>query len=286
MNFDEARAEYNRLRQGYDNRQLSPDDFARQVQALQVRDDSGTYWAIDGATGNWLRYDGQSWVPGQPPVAQHYTPPPTPTPSYGQGQTVVAGTTPQPGGYQPAGSGYAPAGGYGPQPGGYAGAAPAPAAAAAAAGARSRSKAKPIIFGCLGAVVVIALVCLGLGIAFRGAIGTALDTTSGLTDVVVAGNIDANNKPLDTATEFAPGHEVYVTYTFKRMQAGQKVHFRVTHDGKPVELSASSSTFTASEAATYNGVFKFMPGGTGSYTVDLLIDDATTPDKTVSFTVR
>lgn len=283
MNFDEARAEYNRLRQSYENRQLGPEDFARQVQGLQVRDDGGAYWAIDGATGNWLRYDGQSWVPGQPPAQQHYTPPPAATPTYGQDQTVVAGSTPQ-GGYAPAGSGYAPAGGYGPAAGAYGGAV-APQASGAAV-ARPRSKAKPIIAGCLGAVVLVALICLGLGIAFRASLAGALDTSSGLTDVVVAGNIDAHNKPLDTATEFTLGHEVYVTYTFKRMQAGQQVKFRVSHDGKPVELSSGSSTFTASDAATYNGVFKFMPAQTGKYTVDLYVDDATTPDKTVSFTVR
>ncbi|HEX5503450.1 MAG TPA: hypothetical protein VFW96_12565 [Thermomicrobiales bacterium] len=282
MNFDEARAEYNRLRQGYENRQLGPEDFARQVQGLQVRDDGGAYWAIDGATGNWLRYDGQSWVPGQPPVQQHYTPPPAATPTYGQDQTVVAGTPP--GGYAPASSGYAPAGGYGPAAGGYGGAA-APQVPGVAV-AKPRSKAKPIIAGCLGVVVVVALICVGLGIAFRGAIGTALDTTTGITDVVVAGSIDKDNKPLDSASQFANGQKVYITYTFKRMKQGQQVKFHVARDGQPVELPASSNTFTASQDATYNGVFEFTPARAGNYTVDFYIDDATTPDKTASFTVR
>jgi hypothetical protein len=70
VNFEEARAEYARLRQDYDRRALDADEFVRRVQALQVRDDGGGYWAVDGATGDWLRYDGSAWVPGEPPVAQ------------------------------------------------------------------------------------------------------------------------------------------------------------------------------------------------------------------------
>jgi hypothetical protein len=70
MNFDEARAEYNRLRQAYDSRQISAEDYGRRVQGLQVRDASGGYWAIDGNSGGWLRYDGSAWVPGQPPIPQ------------------------------------------------------------------------------------------------------------------------------------------------------------------------------------------------------------------------
>lgn len=284
MNFDEARAEYNRLRQSYENRQLGPEDFARQVQGLQVRDDGGAYWAIDGATGNWLRYDGQSWVPGQPPVPQQYTPPPAATPSYGQDQTVVAGSTPQ-GGYAPAAGGYTPASGYGPA-GGYGPAAGGYGGAAAPQAAKSGSKAKPIILGCVGLLIVALLVCVGLGVALRGSIATALDSTTGITDVVVAGSIDANNKPLDSATEFAVGQKVYVTYTFKRMKAGQQVKYHVSRDGQPVELSSGSTTFTASQDATYNAVFEFTPARAGSYTVDLYVDAATTPDETASFTVR
>ncbi|MFN8516197.1 MAG: hypothetical protein U0232_29440 [Thermomicrobiales bacterium] len=70
MNFEEALAEYGRLRQAYNSGQLGGQDFAQRVQQIQVRDSGGSYWAIDGATGGWLRYDGSNWVPGQPPIAQ------------------------------------------------------------------------------------------------------------------------------------------------------------------------------------------------------------------------
>ena len=98
MNFEEARAEYARLRQAYDNRAISPEEYTRRVQALQVRDESGTFWAINGATGDWLRYDGTAWVPGQPPHLEGPRRAPAPPPTAGY-------TTPPPqaqaGGYNP-----------------------------------------------------------------------------------------------------------------------------------------------------------------------------------------
>src|SRR3712207_3846980 len=73
MNFDEARAEYERLRRAYDNRTMGLEEYMRRVQTLRVRDETGTYWAINGGTGDWLRWDGTAWVPGEPPAQLRHT---------------------------------------------------------------------------------------------------------------------------------------------------------------------------------------------------------------------
>jgi len=111
VNFEEAHAEYTRLRQGYDNRQLSAEDYGQRVQGLQVRDANGGYWAIDGNSGGWLRYDGSAWVQGQPPLPQT-SPPPGP---YGAPSALPS--APQGNVEQPAqgGFGQQPQGGFGQQ---------------------------------------------------------------------------------------------------------------------------------------------------------------------------
>lgn len=68
MAFEEAQTAY----AWYDARLIGREEFTRRVWTLSVRDASGTSWAIDGATGAWLRYDGHHWVPGQPAAGPGY----------------------------------------------------------------------------------------------------------------------------------------------------------------------------------------------------------------------
>ncbi len=259
MNFEEARAEYERLRRGYDAGAMAPGEYARRVQALQVRDAGGGYWAIDGATGGWLRYDydHRAWVPGQPPA--------------------------------PAGYGSQPhsAGAYAPQSPGYP-YAPSPQAAALAqtpaapATTETRPRRRALLAGCLAVATVLLLACAGLGTF--ALLNGAFDRETGITAAGTAGGLDAANKPATPTDQFTPGSTVYITYTAKRMQPGQEVRIKLFRNDAPVTLTADRETFE--EEATYDGAFQYEPRERGNYRAELYLDGQPSPSQTVTFTVR
>lgn len=274
MNFEEARAEYNRLRQAYDSRQLGPAEYTQRVQSLQVRDASGIYWAIDGATGGWLRYEGSSWVPAQPPVTGGYAPGGQAGGGYGAADAtqVVAG--------QPAG------GGYGPQPGAQGGyapqgqTAPLPVSDAPAAAGPRPARRKGLIAGVLAVVAVLTLACIGGLIAL--AVSGALDRAVGITEVATASSLAGNNTPATRAGEFNVGNTLYVTYTAKRMKQGQRVSLKLFRNDAPF----TTSEIVFEQDATYAGAFPYVPSQPGTYRAELYLDDQTVPSQTVGFTVR
>ena len=67
MDFKEAESKYFELKGRLDARALTSEEFNSEVAKLRVQDDGGQHWAIDSATGGWLRYDGTKWVPAQAP---------------------------------------------------------------------------------------------------------------------------------------------------------------------------------------------------------------------------
>ena len=303
MSFEEALAEYGRLRQAYNSGQLGAQDFAQRVQQLQVRDASGNYWAIDGASGGWLRYDGSSWVPGQPPIAQQGGGMPatqigTPQVGGGYGQQSTGGFGQQPqqqGGFgapQQSGYGAQPQGGYGAQPqGGYAQpqqqyGVPQQSVAPVqpVSGGRSR---RGLLIGCAAAIVVLLVFCIA-AIAISAATGnsllSSLGGTAGITEAATARSVDNESKPNEKATEFKTGEELFITFKANNVKAGQYVDLKMFRDNAAVDLDDARSSFD--KDATYNGYFSYQPSQTGSYRVELYFNGESTPSQTVIFTVR
>ena len=277
MNFEQARAEYERLRQGYESRAIGPEEYTRRIQELLVRDERGDYWAIDGASGNWLRYNGSAWVPGQPPGVATAAPPAgapgdayTPQPQgqgYGYGQ-------PQYGQPQPA-----PAYGYAPpqqQP-------PPQAAAPPAAAPKRRNRA--LIAGCSAATVVALLGCIVASVLVaRNGLGF-LDTSSRISEAATARGVDNRNRPNGPVGEFSVNTPVYVTYVARNVKQGQTISIRLLRDGQPQNVSGGETTITQ-DYSTLNGYFRYQPTQRGEYTAQLFLDGASTPSETVNFTVR
>ncbi len=293
MNFEEARAEYGRLRQAYDSRQISPEEYGRQVQGLQVRDSGGAYWAIDGNSGGWLRYDGTSWVPGQPPTA-------APAPNAGNFGGPPQGNFGQPpsgfgqqpqgnGGQQPQNSfGQAqgqpqgqpqPQGGYNPQ------ANYNPQAAYNPTAAKPKRSNRGLLIGC-GVVAILLLLCVGGVVAALAASGGnfAFSTTSGITEAATATTIK-NSKPDQTATDFPTGQLMYITYTANRVKAGETLELRLFRNGTRVDLNGTGNT-TFDKDSTYNGYFTYPPTTAGSYRAEFYYKGEASPSKTLDFTVR
>ena len=270
MNFEEARAEYGRLRQAYDSGQISPEEYGRQVQGLQVRDSGGIYWAIDGNSGGWLRYDGANWVPGQPPTAA----PPASAGNFGgppqgnvgqqsQGGFGQVQSQPQP---QPQGS-YNPQASYG------------------TAATPPKRRNRGLLIGC-GVLVVLLLLCVG-GVAaalVAGGGNFSFSTASGITAAATASSIK-DSKPDVTATTFPTGQVLYITYTANRVKAGDTLELRLFRDGTRIDLNRTGNT-NFDRDSTYNGYFTYTPSIAGIYRAEFYYKGEATPSKTLDFTVR
>ncbi len=296
MSFEEALAEYGRLRQAYNSGQLSPQDFAQRVQQLQVRDTGGNYWAIDGTTGGWLRYDGSSWVPGQPPIPQQptgmaatqisspqqggYSQPQQG--GFGQQQAGGFGQ-PQSGGFnqpQQGGFGQQQAGGFGQsQPGGF-GQQPMVPSVPAQPAARGR---RGLFIGIAAAVGALLVICVVALVALNAA-GVLSGGTSGLTEAAMAKSVKDNKQPQDKTTEFVTGDEVYITYTANRVKQGQYVDLKMFRDGTQIQLQDTQTSFE--KDATYYGYYSYKPTAKGAYKVELYYNGEVAPSQTLTFNVK
>lgn len=69
MDFREADRRYTELRQQYDNRSLSAEEFRAQLSELMVEDAEGRVWSKHLETGEWNYYDSatKEWVQATPP---------------------------------------------------------------------------------------------------------------------------------------------------------------------------------------------------------------------------
>lgn len=68
MNVQTARQlelHYREIRNLFDQRQIAPEDFQFRVDQLRFVDDFGITWQI-ATDGQWLRWDGAQWLPGDP----------------------------------------------------------------------------------------------------------------------------------------------------------------------------------------------------------------------------
>lgn len=290
MNFEQARAEYERLRQAYDSRSISHEEFARRVQELQVRDAQGTYWAIDGASGGWLRYDGASWVPGQPPAA--------PVSGYGAGGPGATQV-----GEQPAGAAYIPQaqqpaqGQYGyeqQQSGqqsaafGYGQAQQASSQAAAPPAAAPKRRNRALIAGCASILVVALIGCAIVSFLVARSSTTSggfLNSETGIVEATTASGVTDKNQPNPEASTFSVNNTVYITYVAKNMKQGQTISIILLRDGEPQEITGGVTDIDQ-DYRTLNGYFSYTPRQKGEYTVELYVDDEAEPSETVTFSVN
>ncbi len=267
MNFDDARAEYTRLRQAYDQRQISAEEYGRRVQGLQVRDSNGTYWAIDGNSGGWLRYDGTAWVPGQPPVSG--------APGGGFGSPPVASNFGQPAQNsfgQPAQSsfGQPQQGSYTPQPQGNYGAAPTPA---------PKKSRKGLFIGCGLAALLLLIACGVIGLLASQRLGT-----SEVVDATTASSITSSNRPDQKTDTFVINQPMYITYTAKNVKQGQTLELRLYRNGIREAVSGTNRTFD--KDATFYGSFNYTPSAAGTYKAEFYYNNEGSPSQTVEFTVK
>ena len=274
MSFEEARAEYDRLRQAYDQRQIAAEEYGRRVQGLQVRDAAGGYWAIDGNTGGWLRYDGTAWVPGQPPISS--TPPPSQfggfnQPQQGQPQQQGSfGQQPQQGNFGQPQNSFGTVGNAPPSFGAQTGMPPA---------APARKGRRGLLIGC-GVAALLLLICGTIG----GILAARALGTTGLTDAAVATSLTSSNRPDQKGTEFAVNQQLFITYTAQNAKQGEALELRIFRDNKQETLTGGEKTFD--KDATFYGSFSYKPTVAGSYRGEFYHKGESTPSKTVDFIVK
>jgi hypothetical protein len=66
MSFEEADRRYAELRRQRDSGALSAEEFDAQLKQLMIQDGDGLYWAKSRRSGEWMYYDGHTWIPGTP----------------------------------------------------------------------------------------------------------------------------------------------------------------------------------------------------------------------------
>jgi len=90
MNFQEAEGHYHRLRQQLAAGQITSQQFAAAMPGLRVQDGWGNWWQINGADGNWLRWNGAGWEIAAPPHRLTAPPAPVQAPPSAQPQPPAA----------------------------------------------------------------------------------------------------------------------------------------------------------------------------------------------------
>ena len=102
-------------------------------------------------------------------------------------------------------------------------------------------------------------------------------------EVVMAKNLDADNKPVDPTTTYAPTDVFYVSVQVKNLVAGTVVQVQYKLDGEPYE----DTSLTADEFGSGYYGFELTPADshlTGDYTAEIYLDGVLV--ETVSFTVE
>lgn len=69
--FKEIENQFRKLKEEYQNRKISDQEFKDRLKALRIIDKSGRCWTIGAKTGRWYYFDGASWVEGSPPTAEN-----------------------------------------------------------------------------------------------------------------------------------------------------------------------------------------------------------------------
>ena len=68
MNFQDAQNDYQRLKILFDSGQISPEEFSKEIEELRVQDEQGNWWQLNPADGQWMYWDGNSWIIPEAPA--------------------------------------------------------------------------------------------------------------------------------------------------------------------------------------------------------------------------
>lgn len=63
MDAQEAEAAYRTLKNQLDSGQIQMDVYYQKIAELRYQDNIGTWWAINGTDGSWLKWTGSTWEP-------------------------------------------------------------------------------------------------------------------------------------------------------------------------------------------------------------------------------
>lgn len=65
--FREAEAAFDKLREKFNARKISRDEFTDSLKKLRIKDDDGRFWVIGAKSGVWYVHDQGGWVEATPP---------------------------------------------------------------------------------------------------------------------------------------------------------------------------------------------------------------------------
>ncbi|MBN1267205.1 MAG: hypothetical protein JXA25_17065 [Anaerolineales bacterium] len=66
--FARAEGEFTRFRSEFLSGVIDQAAFIHAVKELTIQDETGSFWCIGVQSGQWYRYEENSWVPADPPV--------------------------------------------------------------------------------------------------------------------------------------------------------------------------------------------------------------------------
>jgi len=65
--FREAEATYSLLRERFQEKKISAQEFSDSLKQLRIKDDEGRFWVIGAQSGKWYAFENGEWVEAKPP---------------------------------------------------------------------------------------------------------------------------------------------------------------------------------------------------------------------------
>ncbi len=65
--FRDAEAAFNRLRERFDAKRITREEFSDSLKKLRIKDDDGRFWVIGAQSGVWYVHEQGRWIEAKPP---------------------------------------------------------------------------------------------------------------------------------------------------------------------------------------------------------------------------
>lgn len=65
--FREAEATFSLLREKFEQKKISSQEFADSLKQLRIKDDEGRFWVIGAQSGKWYAFEDGEWIEAKPP---------------------------------------------------------------------------------------------------------------------------------------------------------------------------------------------------------------------------
>jgi hypothetical protein len=65
--FREAEVTFSLLREKFQDKRISPQEFADSLKQLRIKDDEGRFWVIGAQSGKWYAFENGEWIEAKPP---------------------------------------------------------------------------------------------------------------------------------------------------------------------------------------------------------------------------